>query len=152
MRERRKCWVYKDQEFIKQFNSLQEASIYTHDGISAISQVLSGLRPMTRKGYTYTDHQLTAEERQSLPIKKEKIEQKKEPRYNDTCKQRIDYNLEPVVDCATHQVFLLERSKEARKQQLKDFIYKKLKYHWLTSDKRITAMEKQFIREILNSI
>lgn len=50
------------------------------------------------------------------------------------------------------EIFLLERSKEGRKNQLKQFITSKLKERWMTIPSTLAIMEKKFLQDLIDSI
>lgn len=61
-------------------------------------------------------------------------------------------DLEIEVNHKDRQIFFLERNKEARKHQLKEFIHCKLKQRWLTIDKAQATLERKYVQELLDSI
>ena len=61
MKERIKCYVYKNREFVGKFNSLREASLATGDNQQSIRFIMLGKQHITRKGYVYTAEPLTEE-------------------------------------------------------------------------------------------
>lgn len=46
----------------------------------------------------------------------------------------------------------IERSKEARKDQLREFIYAKLQKQWSQQPKAVTTLERQYLKELINSL
>ena len=60
--------------------------------------------------------------------------------------------LEIEVSHKDRQIFFLERNKEARKHQLKEFIHCKLKQRWLTISKAQAILEKKFVQTLLDSL
>lgn len=50
------------------------------------------------------------------------------------------------------QIFHLERSKEARKEQLRQFIHAKLNQRWMTIAQQQALLEKRFIKDLLDSL
>ena len=142
-----KVWVYKDFQLVKECKSLAEAAASTLESITTVRLYLNQPKA-TRRGYVFVSEPLTPEEMQHMPIKEEK---KQEPRSNSNCKVELG-NLELEVECANHQVFQLERSKEARKAQLRQFIYNKLHTYWLTVPQSVSLLEKRFLQEILDSL
>ena len=61
-------------------------------------------------------------------------------------------DLELEVNHKDRQIFFLERNKEARKHQLKEFIHCKLKQRWLTIDKAQATLERKYVTDLLDSI
>ena len=142
-----KVWVYKDYELVKECKSLAEAAASTLESITTVRLYLNQPKA-TRRGYVFVSEPLTPEEMEHMPIAEKK---KQEPRANSNCKVEIG-NLELEVECSDHQVFFLERSKEARKAQLRQFIYNKLHTYWLTVPQRVSLLDKRFLQEILDSL
>ena len=142
-----KVWAYRNYQLVKECKSLAEAAASTLESITTVRLYLDQPKA-TRKGNVFTSEPLTQEEMQHMPVKEEK---KYEPRANSNCKVQLG-NLELEVECSDHQVFFLERSKEARKAQLRQFIYTKLHTYWLTVPQRVSLLDKRFIQEILDSL
>lgn len=143
----KKVWVYKDYHLVRECKSLTEAAASTLESIATVRLYLDQPKA-TRRGNVFTSEPLTEEEMQHMPVKEEK---KYEPRANSNCKVELG-NLELEVECSDHQVFHLERSKEARKAQLRQFIYTKLHTYWLTVPQRVSLLDKRFLQEILDSL
>ena len=142
-----KVWVYKDYELVKECQSMAEAAASTLESVTTVRLYLNQPKA-TKRGYVFVSEPLTEEEIQHMPTKPEK---KKEHRANSNCKVEIG-NLELEVECSDHQVFFLERSKEARKAQLRQFIHNKLHTYWLTVPQKVSLLEKRFLQEILDSL
>lgn len=60
--------------------------------------------------------------------------------------------LEIEVNHKDREIFFLERSKEARKHQLKEFIHNHLRERWLTISKAQAILERKFVQTLLDSI
>ena len=60
--------------------------------------------------------------------------------------------LEIEVNHKDREIFFLERSKEARKEQLRKFIHSKLNQRWLTIQKSQATLEKKFVQDLLDSL
>lgn len=60
--------------------------------------------------------------------------------------------LEIEVNHKDRQIFFLERNKEARKHQLKEFINNHLRQRWLTITKSQAILEKKFVQTLLDSL
>ena len=142
-----KVWVYKNYQLVKECQSMAEAAASTLENTTTVRTYLDQPKA-TKRGYVFVSEPLTEEEMQHMPIKEEK---KYEPRANSNCKVELG-NLEIEVECSDHQVFFLERSKEARKAQLKQFIYNKLHTYWLTVPQTVSLLDKRFLQEIIDSL
>ena len=141
-----KVWVYKNYELIKECQSMAEAAASTLENTTTVRTYLDQPKA-TKRGYVFVSEPLTEEEMQHMPIK----EEKQELRANSNCKVELG-NLEIEVECSSHQVFHLERSKEARKAQLRQFIYTKLHTYWLTVPQTVSLLDKRFLQEIIDSL
>lgn len=60
--------------------------------------------------------------------------------------------LELEVNHKNKEIFFLERNKEARKHQLKEFIHNKLRQRWLTITKSQATLERKFVQDLLDSL
>ena len=60
--------------------------------------------------------------------------------------------LEIEVNHKDKQIFHLERNKEARKHQLKEFIHNHLRQRWLTISKSQAILERKFVQTLLDSL
>jgi hypothetical protein len=60
--------------------------------------------------------------------------------------------LELEVNHKDKQIFHLERNKDARKQQLRQFIHAKLNQRWMTIQKSQAILEKKFVQTLLDSL
>ena len=140
-------WVYKDYQLVKECKSLTEAAASTSESIATVRLYIDQPKA-SKRGFVFVSEPLTEEEMQHMPIKEEK---KQEERANSNCKVELG-NLEIEVLCSDHQVFHLERSKEARKAQLRQFIYNKLYNHWMTAPQSVSLLEKRFLLEIIDSL
>lgn len=131
--------VYKDKEYIKSFSTIYEASNYTNESTPVIRYSLENRRP-TRRGYIYTniDDKLTKEELEEIFKQVRRIKKKTNKPTKDDEEQEI--------------AFHFKRSKEGKKQQLKEFIYTKLRKEWLTSNPLQGKLERKFINSILEAI
>lgn len=76
---------------------------------------------------------------------------KKNEGYSNATKVKVG-DLELEVNHKDKQIFHLERNKEARKQQLKQFIHSKLNQRWMTIDKAQAILERKFLQEIIDSL
>lgn len=76
---------------------------------------------------------------------------KKNEGYSNATKVKVG-DLELEVNHKDKQIFHLERNKEARKQQLKQFIHSKLNQRWLTIQKSQATLERKFLQEIIDSL
>lgn len=131
--------MYKDKEYVKSFSTIYEASNYTNELTPVIRYSLEHKRP-TRRGYFYSDidDKLTKEELEEVFKEVRRIKKKTNKPTKDDEEQEISFHF--------------HRSKEKKKEQLKQFIYTKLRKEWLTSNPIQGKLERKFINSILEAI
>lgn len=152
MRKPKECYVYRDGEFVGKFDSQLHAAEATNTNVSVVGMIARGERKIAKNGYYFSNRELTKEEMANLPIAGEKKEETRQRvRFNNMCKEHIK-NQEFEVDCKNREIFFFERSKEARKSQLKQYIFNKLKFHFLTIPKKQAILEKRFIDTLIDEI
>lgn len=152
MRKPKECYVYRDGEFVGKFDSQLHAAEATNTNVSVVGMIARGERKIAKNGYYFSNRELTKEEMANLPIAGEKQEEAIERvRFNNRCKEYIE-NQEFEVDCDDRKIFFFERSKEGKKAQLKQYIYSKLKFHFLTIPKKQAILEKRFVDTLINEI
>lgn len=147
MRKPKKVWVYKDYQLVKECKSIQEAADSTQETISTVRTYLDKPKA-SKRGYVFVSEPLTAEEMEHMPILEEK---EPDERANGACKVKLQEGQELEVSCYDHRAFLLERSKEARKAQLRQYIYTRLRPYWLTVPQQVSSFERRFLQEIIDS-
>lgn len=141
MRKPKECYVYRDGEFVGKFDSQLHAAEATNTNVSVVGMIARGERKIAKNGYYFSNRELTKEEMANLPISGEKKEETRQRiRFNNQCKEFED------------REFFFERSKEGKKAQLKQYIYSKLKFHFLTIPKKQAILEKRFIDTLINEI
>lgn len=140
MRKPKECFVYKNGEFIEKYESQAYAAEATGVSPCVIGRITRGDAISTKDGYHFSNKELTQEEMDALPRAGEKKEETKQRvRFNNQCKDE-------------DREFFFERSKEGKKAQLKQYIYSKLKFHFLTIPKERAILEKRFICTLINEI
>lgn len=141
MRKPKECYVYRDGEFVGKFDSQLHAAEATNTNVSVVGMIARGERKIAKNGYYFSNKELTKEEMANLPISGEKKEETRQRvRFNNQCKEFED------------REFFFERSKEGKKAQLKQYIYSKLKFHFLTIPKKQAILEKRFIDTLIDEI
>ena len=139
MRPPRSCYVYKDAEYIKHFDMLAKASDYTNESVPIMRRSLELKKP-TKRGYLYTDNQLTQKEIEEIyahvtPRKKCNVEQKKKQNH-----------------LSEDLGFYIPTNKEEKKLLLKQYISAKLSTKWLQMSVKQASMERRFLRNLIDSI
>ena len=109
------------------FDSILQASVELRKNASTISRCMSKGIP-SKSGWTFESlTNITSE------------------RSNQICK-------EYQVNCDTRLVTWFPKMRRERVRQLANFINKRLEPRWMTVDKRIAALEKQYLKEVLKSL
>jgi hypothetical protein len=139
MRPPRSCHVYKDGECIKHFDMLAKASDYTNESVPIMRRSLELKKP-TKRGYLYTDNQLTQKEIYEIyahvtPRKKCNVEQKAKQNH-------------PSEDLG----FYIPTAKEDKKKLLKQYISANLTKKWLQMSVKQADMERRFLRNLVDSL
>lgn len=137
MRKPRSCYVYKDGEFVKHFDMLAQASDYTNESVPLIRRSLELNKP-TKRGYLYSDNKLTQ-------VKIKEI-------YKDFKPSNIEQNTEESHTKQDDDGFYLPKTKEARKQLLKQYIATKLQDHFIKLPINRARMERRFMRNLIDSL
>ena len=139
-----KTYLYHNRQFVGAYNSITEAAVAAGESLPTARQIIQGIAKMSRKGNVYTTRELTQEEIEKLPIKEE--------RFNSECKVQADEKIEYEVDCASHKVCYIPRSREGKLKMLRQFINQQMEYKWATQPKQITTLQKKFLEELFDSL
>ena len=143
----KKVWIYKDYQLVRECQSMAEAAASTLENTTTVRTYLNQPKA-TKRGYVFVSEPLTEEEMEHMPLMEEK---EPDERANGACKVKLQEGQELEVSCYDHRAFLLERSKEARKAQLRQYIYTRLRPYWLTVPQQISNFERRFLQEIIDS-
>lgn len=140
MKEKKKTYAYLNQEFKFAANSAAEAARKASVATAVVYQILSKQRPCTKKGWHFSDHELTDEEIEQLPIK----DNHHQAEVNDAIGCDKDKN-----DCQDIMLFDFPRSKEEKVDEFKSFLFTIFRERWMLIDKRVAQLEMAYIREAL---
>lgn len=144
--------VYHNQEYIGKFPTIVEAGLRAGVTPSTVRQILMGNQECTRQGFVFRYDQLTDEEREELPVRDTMPSKEGFVRHDGrSCRKMVEEAVYEV-DCSHPQVCYQPRNVQERKEQLKNFLWKALRDRWLTIPKNIAILERQFIRESIESI
>lgn len=148
-------WAYGNDGMCKKFGSITEAALAMGEHPVTLRQAANDGR-ITRKGYLYSFNQLTVGEVTKKFDEREKIiasYKKNQPkeRANTNCKEFED-KFEYDVNCFDREVCYIPKTKEAKINLLRNFIYSKLELQWMNKPRQVVALEKRFVKEILNSL
>ena len=141
-RTKKPIWTRDSQGEITKYEARKDAAAALGVPQAYINYILSHHK--SKNGVKVYEHEPTEEEinAPSIPLYK---------RANSVCKETIDHQ-EFEVNCDDREVFYLERSREARVNQLNAFIRKNLAPRWEVIPKMQANMEKRFVKEILESL
>lgn len=140
MKEKKKTYAYLNQEFKFAANSAAEAARKASVATAVVYQILSKQRPCTKQGWHFSDHKLTDEEIEQLPIKCNHHQAEvKDARGCDKDKK----------DCQDMMLFDFPSSRERKVDEFKSFLFTIFRERWMLIDKRVAQLEKEYIREAL---
>ena len=139
MKEKKKTYVYLNQELKFITPTAAEAARKTSVATAVVYQILKQERICTKQGWHFSDHELTDEEIEQLPIKDNHQAEVKNARGCDKDKK----------DCQDMRLFDLPRSKESKVDEFKAFLYTIFRNRWMLIDKKVAQLEKAYIREAL---
>lgn len=140
MKQKRKTYAYLNQEFKFVADSAAEAAMKASVATAVVFQILRKQRPCTKQGWHFSDHRLTDEEIEQLPIKDNHHQAEvKDARGCDKDKN----------DCQDMRLFDFPRSKEGKVDEFKTFLFTMFQERWMLIDKKVAQLEKAYIREAL---
>ena len=140
MKKKKKTYAYLNQEFKFAANSAAEAAMKASVATAVVYQILKQERICTKQGWHFSDHELTDEEIEQLPIKDNHHQAEvKDARGCDKDKK----------DCQDMMLFDFPRSKEEKVDEFKKFLYTLFRERWMLIDKKVAQLEKAYIREAL---
>lgn len=140
MKEKKKTYAYLNQEFKFVADSASEAARKASVATAVVYQILKQERICTKQGWHFSDHELTDEEIEQLPIKCNHHQAEvKDARGCDKDKK----------DCQDMMLFDFPRSKEEKVDEFKSFLFTIFRERWMLIDKRVAQLEKAYIKEAL---
>ena len=143
MKKKKKTYAYLNQEFKFVADSAAEAASKASVATAVVYQILKQERICTKQGWHFSDHKLTDEEIEQLPIKCNHHQAEvKDARGCDKDKN----------DCQDMMLFDFPRSKEKKVDEFKSFLFTIFRERWMLIDKKVAQLERAFIREFLDSI
>lgn len=140
MKKKKKTYAYLNQEFKFVADSAAEAAMKASVATSVVYQILKQERICTKQGWHFSDHKLTDEEIEQLPIKCNHHQAEvKDARGCDKDKK----------DCQDMMLFDFPRSKEEKVDEFKSFLFTIFRERWMLIDKKVAQLEKAYIKEAL---
>ena len=140
MKEKKKTYAYLNQEFKFAANSAAEAASKASVAKAVVYQILKKQRLCTKQGWHFSDHELTDDEIEQLPIK----DNHHQAEVKDARGCNKDKN-----DCQDMMLFDFPRSKEEKVDEFKSFLFTIFRERWMLIDKKVAQLEKAYIREAL---
>ena len=145
-------YIYKNQELWCKASSIAEAAEKTSATPTQVRNILYhiGKQPCTRQGFAYSTKPLTDDEREQLPCMD--TDQKGYTRVDGRSCKKIVETQEYEVNCNDGKVTYQAAKKQERIDNFKQFLFTKLRERWLLIPQAEAVLERQFIREFLDSI
>ena len=140
MKKKKKTYAYLNQEFKFVADSAAEAARKASVATAVIYQILKQERICTKQGWHFSDHELTDEEIEKLPIK---------DNHNQTEVKDARGCNKDKKDCQDMMLFDFPRSKEEKVDEFKSFLFTIFRERWMLIDKKVAQLEKAYIREAL---
>lgn len=145
-------YLYKNQEFWGKAASIAEAAQKSGVTPTQVRNILYhlGKQPCTRQGFAYSLKPLTDEEREQLPCLDDNP--KGYTRVDGrSCRQIVEAQ-EFEVNCNDGKVTYQPTKKSERIETFKRFLFTKFRERWLLIPQAQATLERQYIREFLDSI
>lgn len=140
MKKKKKTYAYLNQELKFITPTASEAARKASVATAVVYQILKQERICTKQGWHFSDHELTDEEIEQLPIKCNHHQAEvKDARECDKDKK----------DCQDMMLFDFPRSKEEKVDEFKSFLFTIFRERWMLIDKKVAQLEKAYIREAL---
>ena len=151
MRKTIPVFVYQNQEYLGKYDSIGLAAKRGGTTPATVSNIMYGRakKPYTQQGFSFSLQPLTDEEREKLPVI-DTVKQGYTRVDGRACKQIVEDAVYDV-DCKNPQVCYLQRNRRDRVEEFKTFLFTKFRERWLIIPKQVATLERQYIRESLNS-
>lgn len=143
MKKKKKTYAYLNQELKFITPTASEAARKASVATAVVYQILKKQRLCTKQGWHFSDHELTDEEIEQLPIKGN--------HHQAEVKDAIGCNKDKK-DCQDMMLFDFPRTREGKVDEFKSFLFTIFRERWMLIDKKVAQLERAFIREFLDSI
>ena len=140
MKKKKKTYAYLNQELKFITPTASEAASKASVATSVVYQILKQERICTKQGWHFSDHELTDEEIEQLPIK---------DNHNQAEVKDARGCNKDKKDCQDMMLFDFPRSKEEKVDEFKTFLYTIFRERWMLIDKKVAQLEKAYIKEAL---
>jgi hypothetical protein len=133
---KKKIFLYKDGEFLKECDSMHSASKMTRDTMGCIDNILKKSPHWSKRGYFYSYTELRPDQ---LP-------DYTEPKIRIIPRDFEDEDIDEDRKC-----FIPAKKKKA-KADLRNFVHARLKQHWMEIPACVARMERSYLEQLLDSI
>lgn len=133
---KKKLYVYRDGEFLKECDSMLAAAKYTGESTGCINDIVRNPH-WSRRGYFYSYKELRPDEL---------------PDYTETPVKVIPRQFESYTDEDEDTKCYIPAKKAKAKADLKQFIYVHLSNHWKNVPKAVAKMERHYLEQLLNAL
>lgn len=152
MKKPKAVYAYLNKEPIGRFNSIKEAAERTNLTSATVGNIARGKQKVsTSNGYYFSFKKLTQDEIEYIPMKENKEELEYVKVDGKSCRKVVD-KCSYEVDCNNKQVCFFPRSKQAKIQDFKKFIYSKMYDRWMLIPQKVATLERVYINEFLNAM
>lgn len=151
LRHNKTVYLYYNQEYLGKFNSIKDVAQKCGTPYETVRMAYKEGKPI-KDGFFVSKRELSQYELENISVDTNVASI--EGKTNKGChiKPLFATNIDYQVLCKDKLVCHLERSRNARVDQLKDFIWKKLWTRWTTINPKVATLEKQFLKEITDSL
>lgn len=145
-------YVYRNKELWCKASSITEASEKTGVTQAQVRNILYriGKQNCTRQGFSYSTKPLTDDEIEQLSCMD--TDQKGYTRVDGRSCKKIVEKQEYEVNCNDGNVTYQASKKQERIDNFKRFLFTKFRERWMLIPQAEAVLERQFIREFLDSI
>lgn len=140
MKKKKKTYAYLNQELKFITPTASEAAMKASVATAVVYQILKQERICTKQGWHFSDHKLTDEEIEQLPIKCNHHQAEVKDARGCDKEERESQDM---------RLFDFPRSKEGKVDEFKSFLFAIFQERWMLIDKKVAQLEKAYIREAL---
>lgn len=146
MRKGKRVYIYLNQEYWGEAETICKAAKKCNVSTTTVQQILSKRIPCTKRGFYFSTKPLTDEERYELPVKDNHFENQDPTHWGRGCVREVEQQVYEV-DCKSPTVVYIPNKRSEAIEQLKDFIFTRLRGRWLLIPKSLATLERQFLRD-----
>lgn len=146
MRKGKKVYIYLNQEYWGEAETICKAAKKCGISQVTVQKILQGVAPCTKRGFYFSRKELTDEERYELPVKDNHFVNQNPTHWGRGCVREVEQQIYEV-DCKSPNVCYFPKKRSETIEQLKDFIFMRLRERWLLIPKHLATLERQFLRD-----